>query len=51
MSDDIEAIASWMLLPDTNKAVINVLLDDCIAPADYIATLKVINVIMSEDQP
>ncbi len=37
---DVDDFERYMLLPETNKAVMEVLCDDFMAPADYIATLK-----------
>lgn len=48
--DDIEALAAWQLLPETNRGVMEILIDDLLAPPEYIATLKVISVIMNEVQ-
>lgn len=49
MTDDIEALTRWMSLPETNAAVVNALLDDCMAPASYVGTMKVLNLRLNQE--
>lgn len=48
MTDEIDLLQRFMELPETNKAVINILLDDFMAPAEYIAALKAQAFVWSE---
>lgn len=51
MPEDIEALVAWQAHPDTNRAVFESLMDQCMDDIEYAATMKVIGVIMNEDQP
>lgn len=48
MPEDIEALQSWQIHPDTNRAAFEALLDQTMADIEYGATMKVISVIMGE---
>jgi hypothetical protein len=49
MPEDIEALIAWQAHPDTNRAVFEMLVDDCMADAEFIAAMKVVTVIMREE--
>lgn len=51
MPEDIEALSNWQALPETNRAAFEALIDQCMDDPEYSATMKVISVIMREDQP
>lgn len=51
MPEDIEALRRWMVHPDTNHAVMEVLHAEYMSDADTMAVMKVLSVIMREDQP
>lgn len=49
MLEDIEALQRWMAHPDTNRAAFEALLAECMADADQIAVMKILNVVLRED--
>ncbi len=50
MSDEIDLLARWMELPEVNREVVNFLLDDCMAPAEYVGTMKVLNLRLNQEE-
>lgn len=47
MTDEIDLLARWMALPETNKTCFEMMLQDCMSDADQIAVTKALNFIMS----
>ncbi len=43
-----ELFAAYVAHPDTNKQVVAALIDDCMAPADYVGAMKVQKLLWSE---
>ena len=50
MPEDIEALAALQRDPDTNREVMAMLVDQCMDPPEYTAIMKVLTVIMREEQ-
>lgn len=50
MPEDIEALQRWMDHPDTNTAVMEALTAEYMSDADTMAVMKVLNVVMREEQ-
>lgn len=50
MLEDIEDFRRYMALPETNQACFEAMLQDCMASADEIAVMKVLNVVLTEKQ-
>lgn len=46
-----ELFAAYVVHPDTNRSAFEALMAECMSDADTAATMKVLNVIMNEDQP
>jgi hypothetical protein len=46
--DEIEAFERYMRLPETNEAVMKALYDQFMAPADYVAEMKLQAVLWRE---
>ncbi len=51
MPEDIEALQRWMALPETNRCVMEALHAEYMSDADTIAVMKVLKVVLREDQP
>lgn len=50
MPEDIEDFRRWMALPETNRSVMEALHAEYMADADAIAVMKVLNVVLRENQ-
>ncbi len=50
MMDDVEALQRWMTLPEVNRSCFEALMQDCMADADQIAVMTVLNVVLREEQ-
>ncbi len=48
MNDDIDLMQRWMLHPDTNRSAFEAMLADCMADAETIAVMKVLNVVLRD---
>jgi hypothetical protein len=48
MTDDIDLLQRWMLHPDTNRSAFEAMLADCMADAETIAVMKVLNVVLRD---
>ncbi len=50
MPDDIDDLRKWMALPETNRSCFEALMQDCMADAEQIAVMTVLNVVLREEQ-
>jgi hypothetical protein len=50
MPEDIEALQRWMVHPDTNRSVMDALHAEYMSDADTMAVMKVLNVVLREEQ-
>jgi hypothetical protein len=48
MTEDIDLMQRWMLHPDTNRSAFEAMLADCMADAETIAVMKVLNVVLRD---